>query len=57
MFKIIVILMAVVVFALLGPFLAIWSLNTLFAVGIEYGIETWFAAFTLIALLSASMAK
>ena len=57
MFKVILILMAIVMFVLLGPFLAIWSLNTLFAVGIEYGIKTWFAAFTLIALLSASMAK
>ena len=57
MTKVILILVAVALFALLGPFLAIWSLNTLFAVGIEYGIKTWFAAFTLIALLSASMAK
>jgi hypothetical protein len=57
MTKVILILVAVALFALLGPFLAIWSVNTLFAVGIEYGIKTWFAAFTLIALSFVSKVK
>ena len=30
------------------PFAAIWSLNTLLMLGIEYSIRTWFAALILI---------
>jgi hypothetical protein len=47
-------LLMVTVLALAGPFLTIWSLNTLFSTGIEYGFQSWFAAFTLIALFSLS---
>lgn len=32
-----------VMLSLLGPFLAIWSLNTLFALGIPYSLKTWLA--------------
>jgi hypothetical protein len=36
-----VIVVAMVVF---GPFVTIWSLNTIFGLTIEYSIATWFAA-------------
>ena len=36
------IIVAVIV---VGPLLSIWSLNTLFDVGIEYNIWSWLAAF------------
>lgn len=32
---------------ILGPLLTIWSLNTLFALHIEYNLSTWFAALAL----------
>lgn len=31
----------------LAPFLLIWALNTLFALGIEYTIWTWLASLVL----------
>jgi hypothetical protein len=36
------------------PFAAIWSVNTLFALGIEYTLDTWLAAFLLISLLQGN---
>lgn len=30
-----------------GPLLIIWSLNTLFSLGIAYSLKTWFAALIL----------
>lgn len=35
----------VVALIILAPLFSIWSLNTLFGTGIEYTLETWFAAF------------
>jgi len=43
-----IIIIAVVIFE---PLLAIWSVNTLFHVGIEYTLATWFAAAVLSAIL------
>ena len=40
----IVLVLAIII---LGPLLIIWSLNTLFALHIEYNLATWFAALTL----------
>lgn len=34
-----------------GPLLIIWSINTLFAIGIAYTIKTWFAALVLGAVI------
>jgi len=31
----------------LGPLIAIWSINTLFPIEIEYNYKTWLAAFSL----------
>lgn len=41
-------LMVFMVFMILvGPFLTIWSLNTLFGFSIGYSLKTWFAALFL----------
>ena len=34
-----------------GPLITIWSLNTIFALTIEYSLETWFATVWLQATL------
>lgn len=44
-----VIVVAMIVF---GPLVTIWSLNTIFALTIEYSIGTWFAAVWLQATLT-----
>lgn len=36
------------------PFAAIWSLNTLFGLAIEYTLDTWLAAFLLTSLLQGN---
>ncbi len=35
------------------PFIFIWSINTLFGLGIAYGFWEWLAALTLLSFLSA----
>jgi hypothetical protein len=37
----------------IGPLLTIWSLNTLFALGIAYSFKTWCATVLLQALIMA----
>jgi hypothetical protein len=50
---IIVLALAVI---LLGPFLSIWALNTLFpALAIPYTGETWLAAFIIQAVLKSEV--
>ena len=44
----------VVILAAVLPLVGIWSLNTLFGLGIAYGVKEWGAAAFLIALLGAS---
>ena len=39
-----------------GPLLAIWSLNTLFGLGIAYTLKTWFAALVLAGIVGVSSA-
>lgn len=53
----IVILLVLAVFMILvGPFVMIWSLNTLFPVlAIPYSFETWLAAFAIPALLKSNV--
>ena len=38
------VVVVVVGILILAPFVTIWSLNTLFSVGIEYTLWTWLAA-------------
>ena len=40
---------------ILGPFLAIWSLNTLFSLEIPFTLETWAAAAILSSILSGGL--
>lgn len=48
----------VLVFALLAtPFIFIWSVNTLFGVGIGYTFINWLAAFLLTQILAVSYAR
>jgi hypothetical protein len=43
-FGILGIIAVVLVMIVFGPFLTIWSLNTLFGLGIAYTFKTWLAA-------------
>ena len=52
-FAILVVCSLIVIFPLLG----IWSLNTLFALGIPYNFATWFAALWLTILVTAKASK
>jgi hypothetical protein len=37
----------IVAMIIIGPFLLIWSVNTLFSLGINYGAAEWLAALIL----------
>ena len=41
--KTVVFILVCIVLAIVGPFVTIWSLNTLFNTGIDYSLKTWFA--------------
>ena len=52
--KIGVLALVIIFFVFIGPFLAIWSLNTLFpALDIQYTLETWAAALILTGTIKA----
>ena len=54
--KIIFALALIVVLLLIGPWLVIWSLNTLFPVlAIEFGLSTWAAVIILGTFLRANV--
>jgi hypothetical protein len=56
MLKIILVSLAVLFLLVIGPFLVIWSANTLFpALAIPYGIDTWAATILLGAFLRANV--
>ena len=56
--KYIIILAIVVAAIIFGPFITIWSLNTLFpALAIPYSIETWAAAIALHATIRGIFVK
>ena len=44
-----------VLFTLCFPIAVIWSLNTLFALGISYSFETWLAALILTMVFSGGL--
>jgi hypothetical protein len=37
----------IITLIILGPLIIIWSLNTLFSLGINYGVAEWLAALVL----------
>lgn len=56
MIKIILVVALVLFLLAIGPFLVIWSLNTLFPVlAIEFGLSTWAAVVLLGAFLRANV--
>jgi hypothetical protein len=56
MVKIILVIAAVIALLIIGPFLVIWSANTLFpALAIPYGPDTWAAVVLLGAFLRANV--
>jgi hypothetical protein len=56
MFKILLIVALVLFLLIIGPFLVIWSANTLFpSLAIPYSLETWCAVVLLGAFLRANV--
>lgn len=54
--KTLILILIILFFVFIGPFLAIWSLNTLFpALAIPYTIETWAAALILSGVFKAKV--
>jgi hypothetical protein len=52
---IVLLLVLIVALVIAGPLLVIWSINTLFGLGIAYTIWTWLAAFILSAAISPNV--
>lgn len=53
----IVIIAIVVAFALAGPLLVIWALNTVFALDIEYSFLNWLAISILMSIIPSRVAS
>jgi len=53
-FALMILVLALIV---IGPLLTIWSLNTLFATGIEYNIKNWAAMVVLGMFLQARVTR
>ena len=51
------ILVIAIIAILVGPFLLIWSLNTLFGLTIAYGFFEWLAALLILGFLKQSPVK
>lgn len=52
---IVLLLVLIVALVIAGPLLVIWSINTLFGLGIAYTVWTWLAAFILSAAISPNV--
>lgn len=48
------IILLVFLIIIFGPFISIWSLNTLFNLGIDYTFKTWLAAIILSSIIYGS---
>jgi hypothetical protein len=48
------IIVLIVTLVVVGPLLTIWALNTLFGLGIETTLATWFATWWLLVALKAN---
>lgn len=57
MIKILAIVLLLLLVLIFAPFLTIWSLNTLFGLGIAYNLWTWLAMAWLGAVLSAKIGR
>ena len=47
-------IIALAVVIVFGPLLSIWTLNTLFGLGIEYNLATWAASLMLTSFLAVN---
>jgi hypothetical protein len=55
--SIFLLIILLLVMIIIGPFLTIWSLNTLFATGIPYTIWTWLAILWIQAIIGLSFSN
>ena len=55
--KYIIVFLIIAFFVLVGPIALIWSLNTLFNLGIVYTAETWLAAFIINSMVAARVSS
>lgn len=55
--KIVLLVLLIIVLIIVGPLITIWSLNTLFGLGIAYTIWTWLAMAWIGAVLSAKIGQ
>lgn len=56
--KILMFILIIVILVIIGPFLSIWALNTLFPVlAIPYTFDTWAAIILIKGLLTVSVNK
>ncbi len=46
-----------IAYVIIGPFLGIWAINTLFTLSIAFTLKNWIAAFVLAVLLGGSSLK
>lgn len=57
MTKIVLLALLIIVLIIAGPLITIWSLNTLFGLGIAYTFWTWLAMAWIGAVLSAKIGQ
>lgn len=54
---IVTIIIVALILAIVSPFIFIWSLNTLFGLGITYGFFEWLAALILVSMVTGNGVK
>lgn len=58
MFKVIFLISFIIFLVIVGPFLSLWALNTLFpSLAIPYTLETWAASLLLFGLTRTTVTK
>lgn len=57
MTKIVLLALLIIVLIIAGPLITIWSLNTLFGLGIAYTFWTWLAMAWIGAVLTAKLGQ
>jgi len=55
--KITALVVLIAALIIVGPFITIWSLNTLFGLGIAYSFWTWLATVWLVGITAGRIAK
>jgi hypothetical protein len=57
MVNILLAIVAILMFVFLGPYFSILALNTLFGLGIEVTVGTWFASLWIMLVIGAAKGK